>query len=144
MSNVNLVKEEVEWFSFFCTYLKLSFCGELKRQSAKCQSKDLLVTVIDSGMCGSERLVDLLDGWRNLWRIEHCITENKTRFKLRFMSIFVSKEFFPEVLHEYDVVADPDLHCKLTCIWALKGLNHVLRWFSVFGWWDQRLILCHH
>ena len=45
------------------TYLELSFGRELKGETTKCQSKDLLVTVIHSGMSGPKRLIDLLDGW---------------------------------------------------------------------------------
>ena len=48
------------------TYLELSFSWELKRETTKSQSKDLLATVVHSGMSGPKRLIDLLDGWRNL------------------------------------------------------------------------------
>ena len=47
------------------TYLKLSFCGKLKREATKGQSKNLFIAVINPGMCGPERLVNLFDCWRN-------------------------------------------------------------------------------
>ena len=65
-SKIRIGNVTLSTMTFSGTYLKLSFCGELKRETTKRQSKDLLVTVVHSGMRGPERLVNLLNGWRNL------------------------------------------------------------------------------
>ena len=54
--------------------------GELEGESAEGEGEDALVVVVDAGVRGAERLVDLLDGRRHLGAVEeHVAAEGRER-----------------------------------------------------------------
>ena len=52
------------------SHLKFSVRGEFEGQPPEGEGEYEFFVVVDSGMCGTERLVDLLDGGRHLRAVE--------------------------------------------------------------------------